>query len=268
MEAKANDIEFLQLMNLGGSELWNFKENDASLNTGGALEVLFNKDLDLVVLKINNFKYALDQPLHIIGSSDNDQGMRSYLLPSVEGCYVLHVGVPSTEISLVNFETFFEKCSKFIRDPNLVERLKTHEGTSNAVSKATTALKEAFIKGSDLVSGGVAAITHKKSKNPNHVVYRKIEAMKLTDKAEVSAVTLSKTEVLELTKLGAEIAKRQSDGFWNNLGPNSKPVTTGLELNERRQVQKEKGEIINHPSDMADINKATNSTAEVHHSKV
>lgn len=211
-------LDFVQILRIDNVSLWEIKDHHSTLLDKGPLEVFFSKDFSVNFLRLHKFKYSLDRSLNIVASSDNERQFRSYLLPNIDSCYVLRLGTPSSEPSVVNLETVFENSCQLKRNPDLEANLKDYEEKLGIFARGENFVKQTIIKGKDAISKGFSNVLNNSSLlNPNHMLIRKMDELKLTDADQTVSEQFSRADTIELMEVSNEISKRQDTGFWNEF---------------------------------------------------
>jgi len=216
---EVENITFLQVLKLHHVELWHTKNNCTFVKDAGDLQVIYSKPEDIFILKIDNFKFALDKSLQVIGTFDEKEKFFSYIFPSFSGFYIFKVNNPELSADITNFETILQNRCQFTKKSGLEERINSYKPKpkpeGGILEKSGEAIKEGFLKTADKI---MQTFTHAYDNHPNQKIPRDFEELLDLDSHGVNVIDLSKNEVRILREEAADIARdHQESNHWRGF---------------------------------------------------
>jgi hypothetical protein len=209
-----HNCTFLQVLRIHCCDLWQVKDGHATLKTKGALEVLYSTVLDMFIIRVNDFKFALDKPLQIIGMFDEKDNCLLYMLPTFDGFFTLKVFNAHLGPLITNFETILKNCCHFIRKSGLEQKLGEKQ---SFLQKAGEVIKEGFIAADFNLLESHSKMQENES-HPNHRIVRTFSELKDVDSQGTPVIDIPLNEVQNLKDECQEvIGKHQGYPKWSKL---------------------------------------------------
>jgi len=110
----AGRVKGTEVLFFPDAELEKTDGNFSSFAAAGPLSVLYFKDYDRFVLRLDGWKYPLMQRLPFLGLDKNGVNSRSYSFPAANGYYYnLTINSNGSDEALGNFETILQLATKF-----------------------------------------------------------------------------------------------------------------------------------------------------------
>ena len=182
-------LTFLQSLLIKDTELWQMKDNYTSCRVCGPLQVLYSHKLDLFILKLNEFSWALEKNLQIIGTFSEKENWHSYMIPNPSGFFMIKVISPDSEALIKNFETILSNTVHFLKKGGLEQRLGSYqqheEKHSGFFDKAINAISETF----------KPFIPKHKETHANQLIPRTFEQLKDLDSHSVPVIDIPEYKV-------------------------------------------------------------------------
>lgn len=109
----SNKVQGVESLYFEDAQILKFKHDRISYASAGPLSVLYFKEYDRFVLKLNDWKFPLIKRLPILGMDHNKTGLKTYILPAANGfLYKLTID-HSTPQAMLNFESILRSNSCF-----------------------------------------------------------------------------------------------------------------------------------------------------------
>jgi len=186
---QSQNITFLQVLIIEDSELWQMKDNHTSCRARGSLQVLYSRKLDLFILKLNEFSWALEKNLQIIGTYSEKENWHSYMIPDPNGFFMIKIVTKESEPLVKNFETILSNTVQFLRKGGLEQRLGSYqhqqEKSKGIIDKAMNTISQTF----------TSIIPHHKETHSNQLIVRSFEQLKDVDSHSVPVVDVPEYKV-------------------------------------------------------------------------
>jgi len=243
---EADYYTFLQILRVKNCEIWQGKGNHTMMKAKGAVQVLYSTVLDLFVLRLSDFKFALDKSLQVIAMRDEkDKHFFSYMLPTFDGFYMFKVFNASLEkeLALTNFETILENCCHFMRRSGLEQKLENlrsfHEEKEEPgiLEKVGESIYEGLIKTDYIL--GPAILSEENEMHPNQRIVRSFDELKDVESSGVPVIDIPKEEIQNMIDESKEVSRMQQ---WlcqtRELLPLIWKDKTNIELGGTQKVQK------------------------------
>jgi hypothetical protein len=109
------DSDSLQVsiaLTIENAELYTTLSNSVKLATQGVLNLLYVSTYNCFILQINDFRYSLCENIPILVSRNEQNAIRSYVLPNMSSYYIIKVTSVSCLQTLESLETIFKKHSR------------------------------------------------------------------------------------------------------------------------------------------------------------
>jgi len=204
---------FLQSLVIKDCELWQSKDGHSTCRTRGNLQVLYSHKLDLFIMKLNDFEWALEKTLHVIGTFSEKEGWNTYILPNEHG--LCHLKIISHDTPVIrNFETILSNTVNFSLRTNIEHGITSqllHEEKHNAFTDGLKKTWQAISR----------PFTHHED-HPNQILLRNFEELKDLDSHSVIVFDIPVTEVQSLRE---EAGLHQETSHWRQFRETGQHIT-------------------------------------------
>jgi len=234
-----DQVPAIKCLEIDNVKIYDAKGEKVSLLTKGKLEVLYLAEYDRFVLRLHNFKYTLSTHLPVMASLFEEEAFRSYVVPNMNGHYIVKLKSVPTPATVRNFETVLSHFCQFSYQQshehdleNQAHRKGENQMAYEAINGVTApqhtpeilhtdnvtkaskyikiggeVLKQNFLKAANYIGN----LRHHKEAppvvGPNQFTVRTIEELRSLENTENQAVVLPKYEVTALITLCREIEK-------------------------------------------------------------
>jgi len=143
------------LMTLPEVELYYVKDGEHVLLEKSSLSIIYYATMSCFILQIGGFKYSLYKEIPVVASRNEKDGMRSYVLPNIEGYYVIRASSMSENPTIDTFETIFSQYVTLLEKADQPHEKNRTEKVSEMISTGGEIIKSGLIMGAELVAKGV-----------------------------------------------------------------------------------------------------------------
>ena len=108
-------------------DLYEISPEGRNLKEHGDLNLCYYSALNLVILCINDFRYALDENIPFMINPEDHQSVKRYAFPYVDSNMVIILPLDTTDQLVEIFETILAEKSNFVYSESLVSEVKSCE---------------------------------------------------------------------------------------------------------------------------------------------
>jgi len=210
-------VRTLKCLKIDNVKLFELEGDQKSNLTRGSLIVCYSPEFDRFVFCLNSFRYALSITLPTMAFLSPKNGYRSYILPKINGHYIVKLKTITPPAVLQNLETILSNYSQFSynsgQETELENQAKRQEypesfnspydvkpppkndyfsKSKNAIHLGGEFLKQKIIKAADFIGKN---IYDPKYLNSNELNVKTIEELKAGDFPENETIDFPRNEV-------------------------------------------------------------------------